>query len=161
MSAAQHDPRRVKLAMETPPDLRVRGDEVLDLVRRRWVRWTPEEWVRQHVVGWLRDRLGVPTSLMAVEREVNVGGLKRRVDVLVRDRTGGAWMVVEVKAAGLPVGQPVADQVGWYDSVLKARFVLVTNGREVRGWERDQNGNFRIMAGLPYFPSNDPVEPSV
>lgn len=161
MSAAEIKARLGELAMETPPDLRIRGGDVLDLVRRRWVRLTPEEWVRQHVIGWLRDRIGVPTALMAVEREVIVGGMKRRVDVLVRDRAGAVWMVVEVKAAAVPVGQPVADQVGWYDSALKARFVLVTNGHEVRGWERDENGNFRIMSGLPYFRSNDPVETRV
>ncbi len=147
MSPMPHLPT---LVLEAPTDLVVRGDRVLDLVRRRWVRLTPEEWVRQHVLGFLRDRLGVPPALVSVERTVPGG--RKRYDVMVVDRSGQAWMVVEVKAAHVALDQSVADQVGRYDAGLGARYVLVTNGRDLRGWERSRNGNFQKLSELPYFP---------
>ena len=64
-------------------------------------------------------------------------------------------MVVECKAPGVRLGQTVADQVGWYNTALRARHVLVTNGSVLLGWGRNEEGAFRVMDRLPLFPAQD------
>jgi hypothetical protein len=48
--------------------------EVFDLVRKKWVPLTPEEWVRQHVLHYLIFDKEYPRSLIAVERGLNSTG---------------------------------------------------------------------------------------
>lgn len=99
-----------------------------DPVRQKQVADTPEERVRQAVLRMLTDVQQIPGALMAVEKAIEVQGEVRRPDVVVHDRLGHAWMVIECKAPNVAVTQRTLDQAANYNRVLKAPYVFVTNG---------------------------------
>lgn len=102
---------------------------VLDPVRRKWVRLTPEERVRQHLLCFLGEQ-GYPPALTAVEKGFDYLGAVWRADVVVHDRTGQPLLLAECKAPGVPVTQATFDQLARYNAVVRARALLATNGRE-------------------------------
>lgn len=101
---------------------------IFDVIRRRYLVLTPEEWVRQHVVHFLVDHRGYPASLVAVEREISVCGLRRRFDIVCFDRSAAPYLVVECKAPEVELSPAVFDQAFRYNLTLRARYVAVTNG---------------------------------
>ena len=101
---------------------------IFDIIRRRYLVLTPEEWVRQHVVHFLIDHRGYPPSLVAVEREISVCGLRQRFDVVCFDRSAAPDLVVECKAPSVELTSAVFDQAFRYNLALRARYVAVTNG---------------------------------
>ena len=82
---------------------------IFDIVRKKYVVLTPEEWVRQHVVHYLVEKKGYAISRVAVEREIELYGLKRRFDIVVFDRSGNPWLLVECKAPAVALTQKVFD----------------------------------------------------
>ena len=101
---------------------------IYDPVRRKYVRLTPEEWVRQHFLHYLVQELAVPKALIAVEMAFRYQGMARRADLVVHDRKGHPVLMVECKAPEVEIAQPVFDQVARYNKVVKARYLVVTNG---------------------------------
>lgn len=97
-------------------------------LRRRMVALTPEEWVRQNFVGMLIDNLGYPAGLMANEVSLKLNSLSRRADTVVYDRTGHPLMIVEYKAPSVAITQRVFEQIIRYHIVLRARYLVVSNG---------------------------------
>lgn len=102
--------------------------EIFDSVRRKFVALTPEEWVRQHFIHYLRERLNVPFSLIAVEASLQVNRLKKRGDIVVYGKDGKPCLIVECKAPEVNVSQAVFDQVAMYNMALKVPYLVVTNG---------------------------------
>ncbi|NQV73215.1 type I restriction enzyme HsdR N-terminal domain-containing protein [bacterium] len=99
-----------------------------DPVRNKSVAETPEEAVRQAVILYLHRERNIPTGLMSVEKgHVNRGDSKR-ADLVVYDRKGAPWMVVECKAPSIKLTQAALNQVARYNQFYKAPYVLVTNG---------------------------------
>lgn len=117
-----------------PGDLRLSVDSegntlVFDSLRHKEVILTPEEWVRQHFVAFLTDRLGYPPSLMANEVGVNLNGLSRRCDTVVWNRTDATPLVIiEYKAPSVEITASVFDQIARYNMALQARYLIVSNG---------------------------------
>ena len=102
---------------------------VYDPFRERYVRRTPEEWVRQHFVRYLTQELDVPAGLVAIEAAFQYQGQPRRADVIVHDRQGAPLLLVECKAPRVSLDQEVFDQCARYNIVLEAPYLVVTNGR--------------------------------
>jgi hypothetical protein len=128
------------------------GRQVFDVVRRRYVRLTPEEWVRQHVVRFLIEHRGFPRGLVAIEPGFTLRQLPKRADVVAYQRDGTPLLVVECKATTVPIGQAAVDQAARYNSVLGAAYVLVTNGRKHLFWHAEPvDGAFRFLADIPAF----------
>lgn len=103
--------------------------QIHDFLRRRFVTLTPEEWVRQHFTHYLVEHLGYPAGLMANEVKVSVGGVARRCDTVVYAKTGGfPLMIIEYKAPEVAITQQVFQQIAAYNSVLRAPYLVVSNG---------------------------------
>lgn len=102
--------------------------EIRDPVRRKYVRLTPEEWVRQHLLRHLMDDRGYPAALLAIEKAFLYQGMTRRADIVAYDRQARALVLVECKAPDVPVTQAVFDQVAGYNRILHAPYLVVTNG---------------------------------
>ena len=119
---------------EQRPSIDIRQNEgrqeVLDIVRRRWVALTPEEWVRQQVVHRLHYLLGYPLELMQVEGSISLNGMTRRCDIVVYDSCVHPMMIVECKQESVPITQKVIDQACRYNLVLDVPYLLLTNGRQ-------------------------------
>ena len=114
------------------PRLRKEADgsmQIYDDLRRRWLNITPEEWVRQHFCHYLTDTLGYPPALLGNEISLQVGGVTRRCDtVLYHSGTTRPRMIVEYKAPHIRITESVFTQIQSYNSVLRADYLVVSNG---------------------------------
>ena len=107
-------------------------DFIFDVVRKQWLLLTPEEWVRQNFIQHLLQTLQYPQSLVAVEKEIRMGELKKRFDIVVYDRQAQPWMLIECKAMQVPFDDTVIDQALRYNQKLRAIYLVVTNGSYTR-----------------------------
>lgn len=102
---------------------------IFDFLRRRYITLTPEEWVRQHFTHYLVEHLGYPAGLLANEVALKVGNVTRRCDSVLYRREGGVpQMIIEYKAPHIHITQETFNQIVSYNSVLRADFLVVTNG---------------------------------
>lgn len=102
--------------------------QIFDKLRRRFVALTPEEWVRQNFVAYLINHKGFPSGLVANEVALVQNGIKRRCDSLVIDLQGNPLMIIEYKAPTVNITQEVFNQILRYNSVLRAKYLIITNG---------------------------------
>lgn len=102
---------------------------IFDFLRRRYVILTPEEWVRQHFVHFLVEHKGYPAALLGNEIGIKVGGVSRRCDSVLYHREGGRpRVIIEYKAPSVTITQQVFVQIASYNSVLRADYLIVSNG---------------------------------
>lgn len=101
---------------------------VFDVVRKKYVRLQPEEWVRQHCIHYLNQEKGYPLGRMLVEREIRVGPVRKRVDIAVCGDRGEIDLLVECKAPEVALTQEVFDQIARYNMALGSPLLMVTNG---------------------------------
>ncbi|MDR3142582.1 MAG: type I restriction enzyme HsdR N-terminal domain-containing protein [Tannerellaceae bacterium] len=101
---------------------------IFDIIRRRYVALTPEEWVRQHFVNYLIAHKGFPQMLMANEVNLNLNGTKKRCDTVLYKRDLSARIIIEYKAPYVEITQQVFDQITRYNIVLKVDYLIVSNG---------------------------------
>ena len=104
------------------------GLVIFDILRKKFVALTPEEFVRQHFVHFLISHKQFPLERMANEMSLVQNGIKRRCDTLVADRQGCPLVIVEYKAPTIEITQNVFDQIVRYNMVLRARYLIVSNG---------------------------------
>jgi len=101
---------------------------ILDTQRRKFVKLTPEEWVRQNFVQYLIKEGGYPPGLIGIEIPLIYNKLKKRVDILVHDRKGQPVMIVECKSYDVPLDDPVFEQIAIYNMKFSVPCLVVTNG---------------------------------
>lgn len=101
---------------------------IFDVIRKKWLILTPEEWVRQHVVNYLVRVKNYPASSIAIEKELNLNGLKRRYDIVVYSKQLSPYLIVECKAPYIALDRLVVEQALRYNLVIKAELVMITNG---------------------------------
>lgn len=101
---------------------------IWDVIRKKFIVLTPEEWVRQHFVHFLITELKYPKSLFRIEGALTYNRLQKRSDILVRNREGKPWMLVECKSPTLKLTQKAFNQVAIYNMTIGARYLSVTNG---------------------------------
>lgn len=146
------------------PDFRIRmqdaSRELFDSFRKKWVKLTPEEWVRQNLLRYLKERMHYPASMIAVERLVAVGELKRRFDAVIFDGTGRPWMLVECKAETELLDDKVFQQILAYQSKLGARYMLISNGLQTHCWGVAAHG-LQETNQLPVYPTQNGKKPDM
>ena len=101
---------------------------IFDSIRKKYVVLTPEEWVRQNLVEYLNQYLNYPKSLVKLESGLKYNQLKKRSDILVFDREGAPFMLVECKSPKVSINQKAFDQAAGYNYTIKAPYIVVTNG---------------------------------
>lgn len=101
---------------------------IFDEQRRKYVALTPEEWVRQHFVSFLRRFRGYPQGLVANETQIDLNGTRKRCDTVVYDKALHPLMIVEYKAPTVAITQATFDQITRYNMVLHVRYLTVSNG---------------------------------
>lgn len=103
-------------------------EEVFDTQRKKFVRLTPEEWVRQHFVHFLINQLGFPQGRLQNEWPIKVGKMEKRCDTIVFDKSGKPAVIVEYKAPTVRLTQKVFDQIVRYNFALQVEYLIVSNG---------------------------------
>ena len=96
--------------------------------RHKWVRLTPEEWVRQQLLHRLVEQLGYPSSLIAVEQAISVGEVHKRCDAVVYNQAMQPLMLIECKAETVPLTQKTLDQALIYNRQLQVPYLILHNG---------------------------------
>lgn len=125
---------------------------IFDATRKKFVVLTPEEWVRQHFIFYLKEEKNYPASLMAVEKQILVNGKQRRFDLVVYNRNGQPFLICEFKAPSVKITQEAFDQVVRYNMVLKVKNVIVSNGLQHFACEIDyENNNYWYLKEIPGF----------
>ena len=111
---------------------------VLDLIRKKWLQLTPEEWVRQHMINYLINNKSYPASLFSLEAGLTYNGLKKRSDILVYGINRKPLLLVECKSTSVAINQQVVEQVSVYNTALGAAYLCVTNGLKHYCWNKDE-----------------------
>jgi hypothetical protein len=101
---------------------------IFDGIRKKYIVLTPEEWVRQHFIHYLIDELKYPRALLKVEGGLTFNELRKRSDIVVFDRQGKPWMIVECKSPDLKLSETTLRQASVYNSTIKAKYLTITNG---------------------------------
>lgn len=123
---------------------------IYDPLRRKEVKATPEEQVRQWFVQVLLREAGVPAHLMMTEVGFRWGGKQYRADVLAYDRQGRPLAVVECKRPDVEISAAVAEQAMRYNAVLDVRWIFLTNGKTTMVFKREGDG-FIPFGALPAY----------
>lgn len=121
---------------------------IFDALRKVWLLLTPEEWVRQNFVQYLLQVAAYPATLIALEKELDLNGMRRRFDVLVYNKEHQPWMLIECKAEAVKLTEDVLQQVLRYNISLPVPYIVITNGRQTRAWQKE-GGGLRELAELP------------
>lgn len=122
---------------------------IFDIIRKKNILLTPEEWVRQHLLHYLIYDLNYPKSMIAVEKEFKVNHLKKRFDVLVYSKEMQPFLLIECKSPKISLNEATISQIANYNSKFKAKFLLVSNG--------NQNFCFDISGQAPISLDKVPV----
>ncbi|MDY7396364.1 type I restriction enzyme HsdR N-terminal domain-containing protein [Aureibaculum sp. 2210JD6-5] len=125
---------------------------IFDIIRKKHMVLTPEEWVRQHVVHYLINQLKYPKSIIAVEKQLTIYTLKKRFDVLVFNTKGNPEIIVECKAPNVKITQDTFDQIARYNLKLNANYLMVTNGLQHYFCKMDaKNEEYVFLEELPSY----------
>lgn len=123
---------------------------VFDEIRKKFVVFTPEEWVRLHVVQFLLNEKGYSKSLINVEKQLKLNNTTKRYDVVVFNNDGSIFLIVECKAPSVPITQLTFDQIARYNLALKAEYLMVTNGLEHYYCQMDfENKRYIFLREIP------------
>ena len=123
---------------------------VYDIVRRKYLVLTPEEKVRQTFLHFLISGLGFSRSLIQTEQATHYHSLNKRTDILVFDRDGHPFLLVECKAPGVKISAGVVEQASRYNFTLRAPYLCITNGKNTYCFHTDfEAGTTTQLAALP------------
>ncbi len=125
---------------------------VFDEIRKKFILLTPEEWVRVNTVQYLIQDLNYPKSLINVEKQLRLGEMVKRYDIVVFNSQGEIDIIVECKAPSIGITQKTFDQIAQYNMKLKANFLMITNGMEhffcLMDYEKEK---YQFLKGLPHY----------
>jgi len=123
---------------------------IFDPFRKRWLVLTPEEWVRQNILQYIVEVKNYPVSLIAIEKEIYLGELKKRCDIVIYNRQALPWMIIECKEMNETINAKVLDQILRYHVTLPATYLVITNGSYCFGFEK-REGQFYEIDKLPKY----------
>ena len=127
---------------------------IFDEIRKKHLVLTPEEWVRQHFIQFLVLERKFPKSLIQIEGGLILNKLQKRTDIVIYNTNGERIMVIECKAPSVKISQSVFDQAARYNSVHKAKWLVVTNGlKHCYALINHLESRFLFVEDLPLYPS--------
>ena len=113
-------------------NFRIKGSDpdfhIFDIIRKKFVALSPEEWVRQNVLHLFTETLKYPPTLISVEKQITQAGKTMRYDIVVYNRNHVPAMIVECKQAKVKLSSATVEQVTRYNAFAKAGYVYITNG---------------------------------
>lgn len=129
-------------------------DIIFDPLRKKWLLLTPEEWVRQNFVQYLIQVKKYPAALIAMEKMIRLGELKKRFDILVYDSNHLPWMMIECKAPAIKLDESVLHQLLRYHISVPTGLLIISNGEYSYGWEKKEQ-RLQLIQELPEWIGND------
>lgn len=125
---------------------------IFDEIRKKHLVLTPEEWVRQHFIQHLILHKKFPKTLIQIEGGLSLNKLQKRTDIVIFNHQGERIMIIECKAPGVKISQATFDQAARYNSVHKAKWLVVTNGlRHCYAVINHETAQFAFIEDLPEY----------
>jgi len=124
-------------------------DCIFDPLRKTWVVLTPEEWVRQNFIQYLIQVKQYPASLIAIEKTIQLGELKKRFDIVVY-KNEAPWILIECKEANVSLTEKTLEQILQYQQVIEASYLVMTNGHTTYG-AKIETGKLHYLQSLPDY----------
>ena len=127
---------------------------ILDKIRKKYVRLTPEEWVRQNTIAYLTKEKKYPSTMMAIEMSLTINQLTKRADIVVFKPAEKAWLLIECKAPNVEINQKTFEQIVRYNMQLNVDYFMLTNGYTHIFCQLDYKDNtYRFLEELPIYRS--------
>lgn len=145
------------MQLNLPPfEIRLQGrggkPYVWDILRMRYVRLTPEEWVRQHFVHYLVEHLSYPAELMMNEVSLHVGNLNRRADTILYNKALQPLILIEYKAPEVALSARVLGQAVRYNYTLRVPYLIISNGLEHQAYHIDYDVmSYTPLKSIPHY----------
>ena len=145
------------LQLNLPPyNIKVKNEngqrKILDILRRKYLVITPEEWVRQHFIHYLIDYKGYPMSLLANEIPLSIGEKVIRADSVLYDSHLRPRMIIEYKAPHIQLTQKVFDQISAYNLLLHVDYLIVSNGTDTYICKMDyEHQTYTFLPSIPDY----------
>lgn len=132
------------LIIEFPsPQFQIKTEDgkefIRDVIRKKWLRLTPEEWVRQNFIQYLIQTKNFPASLLSIEKEIQLGEIKKRCDIVVY-KSDKPWMIVECKQPDVRLTEATLMQIIQYNLANPCSYLVITNGSKSKGWQIENGG---------------------
>ena len=125
---------------------------IFDFTRKKNLILTPEEWVRQNIVSYLTNDLNYPKGLIKTESSIKYNNLKKRSDIIVRDRKMGFYLLVECKSYKLKINKDFFKQVSIYNKIYKSRYIMISNGMDHYVCEFfSKEKKYKFLKSIPVF----------
>ena len=128
---------------------------IFEPIRKKWLLCTPEEWVRVNCINYIIHTKGYPPSLISVEHQIDVYGLKKRFDLLVYNIDLSPFILIECKSPVVKINQKAFDQIIQYNLKLKCPYLMVTNGLNHYFCTVKQNEKkVEFIDSIPFYSKN-------
>jgi type I site-specific restriction endonuclease len=125
---------------------------IFDSQRKRFVALTPEEWVRQCFIRFLIQEKGYPAAYIAIEKQLNYNGMKKRCDAILYNEDAQPVLIIELKSPNIAISQATFDQVAVYNAKLKVDFFMISNGIEHYCCRVNlENAKYEFFSEIPDF----------
>ena len=126
--------------------------QVFDILRRKYVVLTPEEWVRQQFVHYLILHKGYPAECIGNEVSITLNGTKKRCDSVVYGCHAQPTMIVEYKSPQVEITQNVFEQISRYNIKLRVKWLVVSNGMQHYCCRIDyENDTYQFVEDIPTY----------
>lgn len=138
-----------------PVDFRLKKNEketlqLFDIIRKKFVDITPEEWVRQHIVHFLIHHKNVPLSMISLEKQLELNNTKKRTDIIVYNSTLKPILMIECKAPTIKIDQLTINQAMRYNIKLQVPFIFLSNGLQHIFLKLEKDG-VKAMEEIPTY----------
>lgn len=126
---------------------------IFDSLRKKFLILTPEEWVRQHWINLLINHLEYPKGLVALEKGIVYNKLQKRTDLVVWNKEGSPYLLIECKAPVIKLTQKTMEQASLYHQKIKSKYLIISNGmiHISLEWKEDSK-QFIQMNSFPQSP---------
>ena len=125
---------------------------IFDIIRKKFVILTPEEWVRQHTLHFLITEKKYPFSYINVEKQLLINDSVKRYDIVTFKNDGDVEIIIECKAPSIPINQVTFDQIARYNLALNSNLLMVTNGLTHYFCKMDiKNKRYLFLRDLPKY----------
>ena len=125
---------------------------IFDLIRKKHLVLTPEEWVRQNLVSYFINDLNYPKGLIKTESSLKYNNLKKRSDILIYNNDMTHYMIVECKSYKMKLNKSHLNQSAMYNKIYRSRYLMVSNGMVhivcEYDWEKE---TFKFRSSIPQF----------
>lgn len=118
------------------------------LIRKKDIKMTPEEVIRQLYILVLLDDFGYSADRLSIEYGVSFGREKKRADIVIFDKDNSTvpYIIVEVKKPKLKDGK---EQLKSYCNATGAPIGIWSNGEQISYYHRKDPNYFEDIPGIP------------